>query len=384
MTGRMGTGRHDVQKAQRGQKLMNAQTNLIDQLKDALDNTDYGRRAEMLRRVTDLFVAGSGNFVGEQISLFDEVMSRLVEELEVSARMAFGERLAKIPDAPPRVIRGLALDDAIEVAGPVLSHSERLDDGTLVEGARTKSQNHLLAISRRKVLAEPVTDVLVERGDRTVAVSVAENTGARFSDFGYSTLVERAHGDGGLALTVWVRPEIPRQHMLALFEQASKSVRLQFEAADPAKAGLLRNVIAQASDRIQTEMRERSLAHAEARALVFSLQRAGKLDEAQLADFARTGGFEETAVALSIMADLPVGLIERALTSRRTEQILVIAKAIDLQWQTAKAILLLQAGTKGSSTSELDQCCETFARLQLDTAKKVIHFYRLRERAQRH
>ena len=55
------------------------------------------------------------------------------------------------------------LDSAIEVAGPVLSHSERLDDPILVESAMTKSQDHLLAISRRKALAEPVTDVLVEK-----------------------------------------------------------------------------------------------------------------------------------------------------------------------------------------------------------------------------
>jgi uncharacterized protein (DUF2336 family) len=360
---------------------MNVQTNLIDQLTGALVHSDIGRRAEMLRRVTDLFVAGSGTFVGEQISLFDDVMSRLLEELEVSARAIFGQRMAVVPDAPPRVIRGLALDDAIEVAGPILSHSERLDDTTLLEGAKTKSQNHLLAISRRKTLAEPVTDVLVERGERTVAVSVAENTGARFSDFGYGTLVERAQGDRGLALTVWARPEIPRQHMLALFEQASESVRRQLAAADPAKAGLLRGMIAQAANRIQTDIRERSAAYAAARAHVHSLHRSGKLNEAQLADLARSGKFDEATVALSIMADLPIGLVERALTSRRTEQILVFAKAIDLGWETAKAILLLQAGTKGSSTSELDQCCETFARLQPDTAKKVIHFYRLREKA---
>ena len=52
---------------------MNAQTNLIAQLDDALGQSDIGRRAEILRQVTDLFVAGSGSFAGEQISLFDDV-----------------------------------------------------------------------------------------------------------------------------------------------------------------------------------------------------------------------------------------------------------------------------------------------------------------------
>ena len=69
---------------------MNAQTNLIAQLDDALGQSDIGRRAEILRQVTDLFVAGSGSFAGEQISLFDDVMSRLLAELEVAARASFG------------------------------------------------------------------------------------------------------------------------------------------------------------------------------------------------------------------------------------------------------------------------------------------------------
>ena len=58
-----------------------------------------------------------------------------------------------------------------------------------------------------------------------------------------------------------------------------------------------------------------------------------------------------------------------------------LAKATGLGWETTKEILLLQAGTSGSSTLEIDQCCASFARLQPDTAKKAIHFYRLRERA---
>src|SRR6202007_3369473 len=133
----------------------------------------------------DLFVLGSARYSGEQIALFDDVMSRLLEQVEVSARAAFGHRLATNIKAPPKVMRGLALDNAIEVAGPVLTHSEHVDEGTLVESARTKSQDHLLAIARRKVLSENVTDVLVDRGNHEVTLTAANNPGAAFSDFGY-------------------------------------------------------------------------------------------------------------------------------------------------------------------------------------------------------
>ena len=361
--------------------MMNAQQNLIEQLEQAFVHSDIRQRAETLRRVTDLFVSRAGQFSDEQIELFDEVMGRLVREIDVAARAIFGRRLADAAQAPPCVMRGLALDDAIEVAGPVLRHAAQIDEATLVEGARTKSQRHLLAISRRKVLAEPVTDVLVDRGDHDVAVSTAENAGARFSQFGYSTLVDRAQDDGGLALALWVRPEIPRQHLLALFAQASEAVRLELEAAGRAKGGILQDVIAQASSRIQTGLREGSAIYSAARARVVALHEAGKLDEAQFAEFARGGRFDEATVALSLMAGLPIGVIERAMANSRTEQVLVLAKAVGLGWESAKALLLLQAGTKGSSAAELDQCCATFARLQPETAKKAIQFYRLRERA---
>ena len=48
----------------------------------------------------------------------------------------------------------------------MLSQSERLDDKTLIENARSKSQAHLLAISTRQALSGAVTDVLVQRGNR--------------------------------------------------------------------------------------------------------------------------------------------------------------------------------------------------------------------------
>src|SRR5262249_8420143 len=159
--------------------MTSAQQDLIEELEEAFAQSDIRQRAETLRRVTDLFVSSAEKFTDEQIDLFDEVMSRLVEEIDVSARATFGRRLAGIAPAPPRIVRGLALDAAIEGAGPGPRGSERLDGATLVESARTKSQQHLLAFSRRKVLHEPVTDVLVERGNRAVAVSTAGNVGAR-------------------------------------------------------------------------------------------------------------------------------------------------------------------------------------------------------------
>ena len=362
---------------------MNLQTNLIDQLEDVLSSKDVSRRADILRKVTDLFVLGSGKFSEDQIELFDDVMGKLLENIERAARAQFGSRIAKLSDAPPNVARVLASDTAIEVAGPLLRHCERLDQGTLVENARTQSQDHLLAISGRRVLVEAVTDVLVERGNRSVVSSTARNGGARFSDFGVSTLVDKARDDGDLALCVWSRPDIPRQNLVKLFVDASEAVKNQLVEADPRRAELIKSMVARASDEIQTKARAGSNEFTQAHDYVSMLHAAGKLGEAQLLAFANEGSFDKVVAALSLMCDLPIGVVERAFVQNQTEQIIVLARAINISWVTTVTLLLLHAGVNGSSRQHLDQCFTNFSRLQPKTAQTALQFYRMREKANR-
>jgi uncharacterized protein (DUF2336 family) len=360
---------------------MNASQSLIDELEEAITHHELGFRADVFRSVTDLFMSGYARYSNDQVALFDDVMSRLIHEIDENARAELGLQLADIPNAPPNIIRKLSLDDSINVAGTILSRSEQLDDKFLVESAKTKSQDHLLAISRRRSLGEAVTDVLVERGNQQVALSVATNSGAKFSEFGYSTLVERAKDDDNLALSVWSRPEVPRQHLLKLFAHASENVQREIEVTDRRKVNLIRNMIAQASDQIQSTSREGSAEFAAARSLVELLHKSGKLSETHLVYFAHEGEFNEIVVAVSLMCDVPFGVVERAIINDNPDQFFVLAKTIDLSWDTTKAVLLVQSGTPSRSTRELDRRRESFTKLRPGTAKKAIQFYRLREQS---
>lgn len=350
---------------------------LIDELEATISQKNIASRAEILRRITDLFAAGSASFGGEQTSLFDDVMGRLVSEIDHSARAAFGERIAGMANTPPKVTQALALDDSIEVAGPVLRRSDSLDEDTLIIGAKTKGQEHLFAISQRNQLSENVTDVLVERGNQKVVISTAANTGARFSEFGYTKLVSRSRNDSELALLVWSRPEIPREYLLNLFESASEAVQLKFETVDRTRADLVREMIKQAADQLQTSLRDHSSDFAAARAYVERLHQTGELTEGRLCRFAELGKFDETTAALSLLTDLPVGAIERALVHDTGDQVLVLAKSINLSWKTTRAILAVRSGGGG----EFPDYHERFNRLRPETARAAIQFYRLRERA---
>ncbi|MDP3548571.1 MAG: DUF2336 domain-containing protein, partial [Phreatobacter sp.] len=178
---------------------------IIEELEDVISHGTSDRRVETLRRVTDLFLRDADRYTESQIELFDDVIGRLSTAMEKAVRQELAERLAPVMSAPKTVIRSLAQDDEIDVARPILLLSSQLDDKTLAAIARTKSQDHMLAIAGRKSVSETVTDVLVDRGNAHVAFSVASNDGARFSTRGYDALVERSRNDDLLAECVGMR-----------------------------------------------------------------------------------------------------------------------------------------------------------------------------------
>lgn len=360
---------------------MIARQTVIDELEEALSTHAIGYRAETLRRVTDLFLFGAAQYSEQEIALFDDVMVRLLEQMETSVRAELARRLASIPYAPLNLIRKLAADRSIEVAGPILKRSERLDDDALVASARTSSQQHLLAISQRPTLSEAVTDVLIERGDRTVALSTVNNPGARFSDDGHKILVERSRDDNELAVAMWSRQDVPRPHLLKLFTLASENVRRALEAADRQKTNLIRDLVVDVSNHFQDQMRAHSDQFSEAHRIVSALHHAGELNELKVREFAMGGKFDETTVALSILCDLPLGASERAMVQYHSELLMLLAKAIGLSWNTTKAILSLRAGLHGNSTSECEESLASFSRIRHETASKALQFLRLRERA---
>lgn len=215
----------------------------VEDLNDAVARGTAKQRSEIFERITDLFIIGSADYSDDQIEVFDDVFVRLVSTLELSTRTVLAGRLAKHPRAPTAISRILASDDEIDVAGPVLEHSVRLDNATLIASASTKSQRHLLAISGRNSLDEVVTEVLVERGDNSVVLRTGANPGARFSDKGYTTLVRRSKENDEIATTVALRRDVPRQHLVRL-ARASDAVRRKLEAVDPQFSTVIQNAVA--------------------------------------------------------------------------------------------------------------------------------------------
>lgn len=357
---------------------MLSQASLIGDLEDAIASGSAQRRQETLRRVADLFQLGAAQYSEDQVALFDDVINRLAEDIEATARVALANQLAPIPNAPVTVIKKLAADDDIAVAGPVLTKSARLDEGDLLRTAESKGQAHLLAISQRSSLTEAVTDVLVTRGDQEVVRTVANNGGARFSDTGFETLVTKSAGDDVLAGYVAARKDIPSQHFHVLLVKASDTVRKRLAATNPAAAREIEKIVSDVSERIEKAAAP-ARDYGAATATVEALHRARKLDDEAVRSFAKGGRVEETLVALSMLSRLPLADVERSATGE-SDLVLILARAAGLQWTTTKSVISLLSSGRGSQ-QDLEAAEANFNRLQVATAQRVIRFYQVRQTA---
>jgi uncharacterized protein (DUF2336 family) len=361
-------------------KFVKAPENLLDELQATLAHGTVARRVEALRRVTDLFLNNAVDYSDEQIDLFDDVFQCLILQIETSAKALLANRLAPVDIAPPMTIRALAFDDVIEVAGPVLTQSSRLDDDTLIEAARNKSQAHLMAISNRKSLSGAVTDVLVLRGNDEVVQNTVNNPGAEFTERGFTRLVNRAENDDDLATCVGLRPTIPRHLYLKLLAKASDTVRERLESANPDQARHVPGAVKEATLRARAAKSGVTEQTAIAHALVKSLFDHGRLDEFQVSSFAEAGKFDETNASIAALANVPVTIAENMMIETRAEGVMILAKVAGLSWSTVKAIINLRDDLASSGEpTDLAACKATYERLRPSTAQQVLRFHRMQQ-----
>jgi uncharacterized protein (DUF2336 family) len=354
---------------------------LITELEDAIRSGSKEKRIDSLRRITDLFVADVDRLNNQQIDVFDDVLGHLINRIEGKALAELSRRLGPINNAPADVVRRLARDDNILVAEPILTQSARLRDEDLIEIAGTKTQAHLLAISARSQIGTAVTDALLQRGDGNVFHRLAENSGAKFSEGGFATLVQRSEGDGKLAEKVGLRLDIPLRLFRELLLRATEAVRSRLLAlAGPESREQIQRVLAAISDDTRHEAGfQNDHDYAEAQARVLAMRAAGSLNEASIFEFAKTDRYADMVAALSLLCGAPMTLLESLLQSDHREALLIPCKAAKLEWPTVRLILTCRSIGHTKSDHDLDRAQADYAKLSPVTAARVLRFWQVRQ-----
>jgi uncharacterized protein (DUF2336 family) len=360
---------------------MSIASSLIPGLDEIIRNGDPKRRAEAARRISELFLQASATLRPDHVELFDGVLIELVPHAEMTARCDLAERLSLLGNAPRGLVGQLARDNEILIAGPLLRRSPLIDEDALIEIARIKGQGHLLAMSERATLSPDLTDVIVRRGDRDVVRRTAGNTGAEFSQTGYSVLIKRAGQDAVLTLTVGQREDLSGDQLKLLLEGSLEVIRRRlFDVVKPDRQAAIKQAMSEISGVVERTESIRDFEPAQRK--ILEMYRTGELNEAALFGFAKGFKYEESIATLSAMSGVKIATLDRLITGERYDPILIVGKTIGLEWATVRALILLRLGpSRIAAPADIESARVNFGRLMPSTAERVVSFWQTKQSA---
>ena len=74
-------------------------------------------------------------------------------------------------------------------------------------------------------------------------------------------------------------------------------------------------------------------------AAVQALHKERKLTEADVAEYAKAGKYEETIAALATVSAVPVEVVDRLMNGERADPVLILARAAGFGWPTVRVII---------------------------------------------
>jgi Uncharacterised protein conserved in bacteria (DUF2336) len=266
----------------------------------------------------------------------------------------------------------------------VLANSSCLTSSALVEIAKTKGQEHLLAISGRADLTEDVTDVIVDRGERQVIHKLAGNTSARFSDTGYKGMVAHAESDDVLTEMLGIRIDLPINFLRDLLQRATAAMRARLASIAPAE--------------LQEEIKRvlKTIAHAargespptrdfsRAEAVVRRMKGLNELNDAAIGRFADTRKFDEVAASLAILNNsAPTDMMARLLEGFRSDLVLIPCKSAGLGPATVELILRNRPTKYRIAEETLKIALKDYGKLSAETAERTVRFWQLHNKIEK-
>ena len=155
---------------------------------DLANSSSAEKKNKLADHVSELLADRRPDADTEESSLLNNILSGVYDSLEVTTRQGISQRLAQTGSLSPALAQTLA-SDHISIAAPVLEHSEALSSEDIADIAKTKSQDHLLALAKRPYLDETASKELIKHGHTRVRHAVATNLGADLSQEDFENLM---------------------------------------------------------------------------------------------------------------------------------------------------------------------------------------------------
>jgi uncharacterized protein (DUF2336 family) len=259
-----------------------------------------------------------------------EALDVLARDQVTRVRQILSEALKDIADAPPDVIRRLASDVELVVAGPVLQFSPVLTQDDLLEIIENNSSTGILsAVAQRSEVPATLADVIAATYDEEAVALLLNNPSAQIREEMLDRIIDRAADIDPWHEPLVHRPSLPGRAAAKLARFVAHNLLKSLQDRhdlDPDVMQEVRDLVDKRLDEEapQGEGAEKTSA-AEALEKVAQLHADGVLDEAAVAGMLKSGDREMTIAALAALTGLKIGSVRSAILNRSAKGMVAIS-----------------------------------------------------------
>lgn len=132
----------------------------------------------------------SPRLTDNEITLAQDIVRLMAKDVEVTVRAALSQSLRHVTRLPHDVALKLA-NDVENVALPILSHSEVLNDDDLAMIIKAGAASKQEAIASRPVVSEKVAEALIADAGEKVVATLMSNAGAKIDEKSFTKAIDR-------------------------------------------------------------------------------------------------------------------------------------------------------------------------------------------------
>ncbi|NWH09225.1 MAG: DUF2336 domain-containing protein [Alphaproteobacteria bacterium] len=339
------------------------------------------KRRELLRDLTDLFIAEEDQYTSQESEHFGAIMGKVAVDMDLAVRQRLADKLADAKAAPHQLIMQLA-QDAIEVAKPILMRSLALQEEDLVTLAKSRGQDHLKVISTRPHVPEAVTDILVARGDDSVLEALVSNDTARISRQGMERVVVRAERNPRLHAPVSARKDLPPDLLNEMYFFVSSSLKKaileRMANIDPKE---IDKALSQSGLRAVEGALPASTGLSPAEKYILQKSRDKQLNEALLLQLLRSRQTAEFLLGFARLTELDPKTAQRVLSDHTAESLAIACKASRFDRSTFSTFVLLANPTRTRTAQETSDLLALYDKVPAESAQRVMRFWKVRRQA---
>lgn len=348
-------------------------------LLDLAKETSSEKRRDLLRQITDMFVAQPDQQTSESYAALDSIAMTVVSDVTSEVRMEIAKNLAESALPLGKTARQLSLDK-IDIAGPVIQRWHALTQKDLLDIVAAKSQDHLMAVTKRSDIEEPVSDALVNRGEDLVVASLLANGSAKIGRTAYEKISQRAENSAALQESFARRKNVPIELMGKLYNSVSNELRKEIVGSyQDVPTEILDVALEKSWLRVEKLYSAQPDGLEDAQVRLKRMQNAGELKPAILERLLREGEKSRAVffLAFAKLADVDYHLIYRLFEELDLDAVALLCRAAGFDQMLFGQIAQNMAkGNDGSSN--IGSIVALYQAVPIETAMRAVRFWKVR------